>query len=410
MVTGPADQHHRHMSRNHCGSFNTWQPVKAGGEKYARGMPGKIEPTKPGLHLPAGFSTDYRVHPRATGTVRGLMVFVDFPDAPAPRPSWSVADYRRLLVDPAAGYFRRASFGRLDLDITLLGRWLRLPLATTEYSARRHPAHRDYLAAALEAAAKETDLAGYDIFYVVPYTSQQVFPNSPTFIVEPERGVQVGGKLVNAAVTFGRDIFRPGRGHTVLVHETLHVFGIPDLYEFGVDDFNRFVGAWDVQGWVEVGGDLLVWNKWKLGWVDDDNILCVDRPGRLTARLAPARLASSSPKAVVVAVNDHTAYLLEHRDRRGLDRGQARGGILVYRVDADLPTGHGPIQVEPAQRPADGETSPASPQMYWPLAYAPYSLGPGRVSSYRNPDAGLAVNLLDRADGAYHVEIAFDPS
>src|SRR5579875_507838 len=123
------------MSRDRRKSFNTSPARMAAHGRYVHGMRGKIEPTARGMHLPAGFTTDRRVHPRATGTVRGLMVFVDFPDAPAPGPAWSIADYRRLLVKPGAAYFRRASFGRLDLRITLLGQWLRLPLPSAGYSA-----------------------------------------------------------------------------------------------------------------------------------------------------------------------------------------------------------------------------------------------------------------------------------
>ena len=60
-------------------------------------------------------------------------------------------------------------------------------------------------------------------------------------------------------------------GYRVLPHENGHVFGLPDLY---TREGGGAVGHWDImsEDW-GANNDLLGWHKWKLGWLDSDQVV-----------------------------------------------------------------------------------------------------------------------------------------
>jgi hypothetical protein len=47
-----------------------------------------------------------------------------------------------------------------------------------------------------------------------------------------------------------------------MMHETGHLFGLLDLYDFGTSvfpTFHRFVGGWDPMGWLQFGSSFSAW-------------------------------------------------------------------------------------------------------------------------------------------------------
>jgi M6 family metalloprotease-like protein len=333
---------------------------------------------------------------RSTGTVKAIMLFVDFPDARAPSPTWAIRDYVDLLATPATSYFAQASSGRFDLDIDAAPRWLRMSKNNTEYAGNR----RAYVEEAIALWDPLIDFSQYEVVYLIPQESQTAFPNSPTTSTAPASGVPVDGTTIHNWVTVGRDVFAGGRGHTITVHETGHMMGLPDLYEYDSQDFNRFVGGWDMMGWIEVAPDFMQYHKWRFGWVDDRAIVCIDQPGSRTVRLSPTHRRGGGDKAVVVKLDDHRAYVFENRQIAGLDTNQCDSGVIAYRVDANIAGGRGPIEVIPAQRPPAEWRCTSSPRMYRPLAWAPYDIGAGEFSVFEDAEAGVRMTLTRKTGNA----------
>ncbi|MFF8868129.1 hypothetical protein ACF08B_39535 [Streptomyces sp. NPDC015139] len=83
--------------------------------------------------LDEGHTTDRTQLQRATGTIRILMLSVDFTDAQA---SGSTFDYYRQLA-PAAAWNQHNSCGRTALAFEPLTRWIRMPQDSTRYGYRR---------------------------------------------------------------------------------------------------------------------------------------------------------------------------------------------------------------------------------------------------------------------------------
>ena len=114
------------------------------------------------------------------------------------------------------------------------------------------------------------------------------------------------------------------------------------------------VGHWDImsEDW-GANNDLLGWHKWKLGWLDA-------RPGRLRGRARhhrahadPAGRSRAAPSWSSCRSTAKRGYAVEVRTRAGNDEAVCRPGVLIYKVDADVDTGHGPDhggRLRPGQR------------------------------------------------------------
>src|SRR3954452_20838814 len=78
--------------------------------------------------LPYGGSQgaiDFDQYRRPVGTLKGVMLFVDFPDAPATTPADMI--YEDVFFPEAADWLAMSSYGRLNLSVTPLRHWLRMP-------------------------------------------------------------------------------------------------------------------------------------------------------------------------------------------------------------------------------------------------------------------------------------------
>ena len=215
------------------------------------------------------------------------------------------------------------------------------------------------------------------------------------------------GALVSHGVTFGNDI--PIWGHKVLVHETMHTFGLADLYHGGgtvpIADASthEYVGDWGVMGDILGSApELFTWERWKLGWVDDAQIACAVAAGTTETTLAPVE-AGGSTLAVVVPTSEHTAIVAENRQPTGHDADACKGGVLVYRVDTAVDTLEGPIHVVNAH--------PFGSRACSGLEAAPMDLEtpatPG-TSVFTDESAGITISLVAAHDGQWDVAVRRD--
>jgi M6 family metalloprotease-like protein len=333
--------------------------------------------------------TDRILHPAAVGELRVAVLFVDFPDVPADEDARTIYD---SFLPAAVSWFQEASRGRFTFAPLPTYKWYRMPLPSTSYS----PDFK-YVQDAVAVADAEVDFSRVHAVYVVQPRNGS-FAVSPTHLNYPTRGFPADGNEIRLGVTFGRDIrlTRPGYGTYVAVHETLHILGLPDLYAYGASTFvdaHRFVGAWDIMGWVALGQHPFAWHSRKLGWLDAAQMLCVSE-GMTTATLSPVS-SSAGTKAIAARINASKVLVVENRSRTGLDQGACDEGILVYTVDASVANGTGPVRVVAAQT-----GDPARFGNCGTLYAAPFSIGAGEIPSYLDP-SGISVEVLSRdADGA----------
>ncbi|QFZ75812.1 M6 family metalloprotease domain-containing protein [Streptomyces fagopyri] len=344
---------------------------------------------------------------RSTGTVRALTLMVDFSDAPG---QGSALDRLGEFFPQTQNWFRTSSYGRLDYrPETPIRHWLRMPKTFSAYGIERgapfDPGYRGLVQDIVAAADPEVDFHSYDLLNVLvtPNAGPSALDTvlSVTFAGNAEAPVADGVPVSNASFVYSRQDdgsgSYPDTGFRVLPHENGHTFGLPDLY---TQDGGGSVGHWDImsEDW-GADNDLLGWHKWKLGWLDDSQVSCAALPGTTRYTLTPLSRPGGA-KLVFVPTGARTGFALELRTHGGNDTTICRPGILVYKVDAGVDTGSGPITVYDSHRNSGGCTR--SPNVHAELSDAPFAPG----ESFKDPATGvtIAVTGTDSA-GDYQVSV-----
>jgi M6 family metalloprotease-like protein len=353
-----------------------------------------------GVPTGAGYS-------RSTGTVRALTLMVDFSDAPGPGDA--LARFNEFFPKTRQ-WFRTASYGRLDYrPETPIPHWLRMPKPFKSYGIERgapfDSGYRELVQDIVSAADPRVDFQEYDFLNVLmtPNAGPSALDTvlSVTFAGNTEAPVADGVPVANASFVYSRQDDGSGSygrtGYRVLPHENGHVFGLPDLY---TQAGGGSVGHWDImsEDW-GANNDLLGWHKWKLGWLDASQVSCMPRHGTTQYTLTPLERAGG-PKMVFVPLSARTGYAVEVRTRAGNDEAVCRPGVLIYKVDAGVDTGMGPVTVYDSRRDSGGCTR--SPNVHAELSDAPFA--PGEV--FKDPKRGVRIAVAaGAAAGSYRVVV-----
>jgi M6 family metalloprotease-like protein len=295
------------------------------------------------------------------------------------------------LVDAAAQWFRTVSYGRLDYRVVTLERWLPLPARSTDYVD--DPAR--YLRDAVAAADPFVDFAEVDVVHLAPSSRT---PETRTSALLNGFGVRADGREIRFWIPWGAGFAaRENTDPWLLIHETGHLLGLPDLYVPNVPgSFHR----WDVMA-ARYPAELLAWHRWKLGWLDPGQIVCITGRGRITATLTPIERPGGR-KAVLVR-RGPIVYAVEARSRSAYDRSLCETGVLVSAID-QTPFKRSPVRIFAAQRDENPPERGCSA-----LWNAPYDIGRGESRTADLP--GLRVEIVGRAAaGAYRVRISVGAS
>ncbi|MEU3348735.1 M6 family metalloprotease domain-containing protein [Streptomyces sp. NPDC006700] len=344
---------------------------------------------------------------RSLGTVHALTLMIDFSDAPGED---DALDRFHEFFPQTQEWFHKASYGRLDYRAeTPITRWLRMPKAFKDYGLERgapfDPGYRQLIKDIVAAAGPTVDFRDYDLINILmtPNAGPSALDTvlSVTFAGNSDAPVANGVAIANVSFIYSRQDDGSGSfentGFRVLPHENGHVFGLPDLY---TQEGGEAVGHWDImsEDW-GANNDLLGWHKWKLGWLDASQVSCASRKGSTEYTLTPLGRVGGH-KLVFVPLDGRTGYALELRTLSGNDEDVCRPGILVYKVDAEVDTGQGPITVRDSHPNSGGCTR--SPNVEAELSDAPFAPG----ESFKDPKAHLRVDVLptDRA-GNYRVRV-----
>ncbi|WP_395573967.1 M6 family metalloprotease domain-containing protein [Streptomyces sp. BK79] len=331
---------------------------------------------------------------RSTGTVRALNLMIDFSDAPG---EGEALDRYAEFFPQTEEWFRTSSYGRLDYrPETPIRDWLRMPKSFAEYGIERgapfEPGYRTLVEDLVEAADTKVDFRAYDLLniLVTPNAGPSALDTvlSVTFAGNAEAPIADGVPVANASFVYSRQDDGSGSydetGYRVLPHENGHVFGLPDLY---TQEGGGAVGHWDImsEDW-GANNDLLGWHKWKLGWLDPSQVHCASAPGTTEYTLTPLA-RKGGDKLVVVPLDGTSGYAVELRTRAGNDETVCRPGVLIYKVDADVDTGMGPVTVHDSRRDSGGCTR--SPNVHAELSDAAFTPG----ETFKDPRRGITITI-----------------
>ncbi|KAM0544329.1 hypothetical protein ACHAPJ_011865 [Fusarium lateritium] len=340
-----------------------------------------------------GFTTDCVA---GTGTTQGHMILVNFSDAQASDDE-SPEDLQEFFVPSAVEWFKKASYGKLDLNITTdVSQYHRMPILQSFDNQQHYAYVEDALSAYTDDGGKLPPPTT-DILYVVPARGN----------VWMTRSLDIGFSawtrdntyVAKKAVTFGNDPYNSW-GYKALNHETGHSMCLPDYYPGSDLPIGEYTGGWDIMG--NVGGnapDFFARDKWRLGWLTDDAIDCVLEQGTTHHTLTSLEV-EGGVKAVVIAANKTSAVVAEARTAKGVDDQLCAPGVLLYTIGTTISTSEGPIRVLDATSGSDGCGNTG----WEPLSDA--TLSSSGVKSYEVSGWGVKVTLVDDKN-KFKIQVAY---
>ena len=335
------------------------------------------------------------------GKLRVAVLFVDFPGAVSAfstEAEISVPNYDLVHV-PSEGtftsnpdnlatieqYLETASYGKLDLELVPLDRWLRTPHSLLSFLVD-YDAFFQRSAVSEDINLESVGLAGTEIDWSTIDMVMTVLPSTYFQGGNAAGAVRINDRIVPTlrlnVIPRGEALSAPSPWGRVGAHELLHVLGLTDLYptqqpgyqgEFVVPTPPEGMGHVHVRagvmglegyyfapldhlnGWNSFGQsprEMLAWHRWQLGWLEPHQIRCVtEPPTTITLRsvtdpgsgIAMAAIPISDTKQIVIESRRSTGYdrlQLLRIDEGGAsisqDRSRTYGGVLVYTVDSSL--------------------------------------------------------------------------
>ncbi|MGY8635654.1 hypothetical protein RAD15_24585 [Bradyrhizobium sp. 14AA] len=372
---------------------SAWLPVMSGGPARFAG-PDRIPvlDRKWNIYLSEG-ETDPRSLP-AIGALRAMMVFVDFADAPGDVSGTEGIGDHLTGHGKAEKWFRDQSYGRLTFEIARIPGWRRMPKPSTSYTGTNKrftfQQQKDYISDAA-ALFPELDVRSHPLLLVVSAKTDGI-AISPTFIATPINAAMTPTGPVRWGVTFGKDSYT--NNHMNLCHEVCHTLGLPDLYNFEPPRFTT--GSWDIMGDIFRGTSLIGWHRHKLGWLADERKAYLAH-GECETVLTPLPGSTGTSMIVVPAdgaLNPSKVYAIElAQPIRGHDGTTTGDGVLVYSVDAVIPTGQSPVGIVPAKMTANFN--------YGNLFEAPFSAG----SILDDPTLPFSLSIKAKREDRYVVGV-----
>ncbi len=286
-----------------------------------------------------GFALDANGAP-ATGELTVQVLYMDFLDHAGGGEGDRTIEQIRAQIASGIENLETQSAGRLEVTVREHPERLTFPHPVSHYAETEHTiwSYEElavFVSDAVTVADPIVDFRGIDVVWVV---SPWVFPLAWYNQASNTLDIEADGISITRAVTSPTGSDSDLRA--LVVHETGHSFGLPDLYDTSDVGNARFIGAWDPMS-ASIGtsaGEFMGWHLWRLGWIDDDQVNCLSPAARLDLELDALTLRGDSVIAVIPTAASR-AIVVESRRALRYDSEITRPGVLVYLVYTTDSTG-----------------------------------------------------------------------
>lgn len=289
------------------------------------------------------------------GNRKTLVLLVDFSDKAATQ---TKKHYEDMLFSTGiysggslADFYKEASYNQLTITGDVFGQgvtvgWYRAPSPSTYYAGNNYGLYGAYPNNAQKLVEDVLALAAPQVNYA-NYDNDKDGVVDALFVVHSGAGAEVTGKKtdiwshqwgINPKTYNGVKIstysMEPEDGKIgVFCHELGHVFGLPDLYDYGYDSAGT--GRWDLMagGSWNNGGNTpahqIGWCKTRLGWINPTVVF----NSQQTVTIKPYAKNAQLIKIPIGSLTSKEFFLLENRKRTGFDAYLPGEGLLITHVD-----------------------------------------------------------------------------
>lgn len=288
------------------------------------------------------------------GKQKHFFAFVRFDDySPEVSPSEWMKDFGTGFKD----FYSTQSFGKLAIETEFNSKWKSIGASPSSFAwfgsgASTYRAHLDVINSALAALDQEVDYSKYDGVHVFFGTPESLRGGTAAFNSAPGNEIFFDGKRFASSSTYTSRVLLDWGVNSpkVLTHEFGHTLGLQDLYAYQKEtdvysNIHRFVGHFDMMGFVSARSpSMLNWNKWRLGWLENSNVYCLEPATAMPALLGAAN-QNRIPSLLVVKTSGGERLAFEYRPAGFDDLPHNLSGVVAYKISTSR-NGFGSIQVQ----------------------------------------------------------------
>lgn len=281
------------------------------------------------------------IYLKSTGTVNLAIIYTTYTDAPGDNRAFK--EYSEIQFPNAAKFYSNSSYGKLKLNLITNNKYYNISKSSASYNLEAMNQTSNFAGVAedaVNAAKNDYDFSKIDaIFVVMPSTSKAV--DLGAFGTNIQVGNRVFYQAMNGAFINPSNKVRVHERY--LTHEIGHNFGLvhPLLHDRGY--------ALSVMNWEQNPvSDLFGWEKFLLNWIEPAQVDCLTAipSTQIISYVEGTGFKSLNKKLMVIRISEHKILVIESRRKSELDDlSQKEEGLLLYKVDLNLGSDKGPVQL-----------------------------------------------------------------
>lgn len=284
--------------------------------------------------------------------IKAKVIFVEFPGYPASRSIEQLnLFFDNRYVKTTNDYIEAMSYGQVQHEFYYHDTTIMAELPRTSGPLSKGEDYiSEFVRKTLSLADTQIDFSPYDyvIFHVDPLLPLSVANFAWANMADVNKGFVTEEKTFFNMNAWSAETVRPNH-HWVAVHEIMHLYGLSDTYhrEHGKWLGYPFVGTFDIMGdAIGYNTELLLWNRWFIGWVTPNDIDCLDArtPMSSTRHTLHTTMGNQGTKGIIIRISEYEAILIERKDFNNYCRS-CRGGLLVTKYNASIAATNGQLRV-----------------------------------------------------------------
>ena len=314
----------------------------------------KAENAGHNTHFAVGFPM-WPERAKLSGTLKVAIVAVDFPDL---QDSGNPMEHFKEVMDLNKDFFEKMSNNKVKIEYITTNSYIRMPKSIYDYNLSGNlfehtfdgNIYWKYVREAIAVTDSKIDFTGVSSIFVLtpPATTIKMIGTFVAGALEPGGEMDTNeGKIFNVMIRGNGKYPEDNWGW---IHEFGHGLGMTDLRNV-VDPAKQNsddLGVFDLMNSLQMP-ELLIWERFTLGIINDDQIRCVTKTTPTTHWIVPVEELSNRTKGIVIPLSKTKSIIIESRRRLGYDtKMQSKTeGALVYTLDTTIPYGESPIKIVP---------------------------------------------------------------